>query len=475
MMSEKNGRRAKIVCTIGPAVASLTGIRNLVAAGMDVARLNFSHGTHPEHAQLYRWVRQAADEAGRSVGVLADLQGPKIRLGTFANGPVMLPTGKSIVITTEPTEGTADRVSTTYAGLAADVRPGNRLLVDDGNVALKVTSVTATSVTCLITEGGVVSDNKGISLPETDIRAATFSDKDAADLRFALTLGIDMVALSFVRDAEDATLPRQVVASMGRSAGILAKIETPQAVKKLTDISASFDGLMIARGDLGVELPLEQVPLVQKRGIKLSRKAGKPVIVATQMLESMVSRPRPTRAEVSDVANAVLDGADALMLSAETSVGRHPDSAVATMARIIEMTENADEVQIPPIDVSLETRSAALARAATEIAANIDASALAAFSETGATARRVARHRPDIPIVAFTPSEIVQHQLALSWGVQAFTVPKVATTDDMIRQVDSALRGLGHKRGELAVIVAGTPSGQSGTTNTIRVHRLGEL
>jgi pyruvate kinase len=339
---------------------------------------------------------------------------------------------------------------------------------------LKVTSVTATEVTCLVTEGGVVSDNKGISLPEVDIRAATFSDKDAADLRFALTLGVDMVALSFVRDAEDVTLARQVVASMGRSAGILAKIETPQAVKKLTDITASFDGLMIARGDLGVELPLEQVPLIQKRGTSLSRKAGKPVIVATQMLESMVSRPRPTRAEVSDVANAVLDGADALMLSAETSVGRHPDSAVATMARIIETTENASERQSPPIAVSLETRSAALARAATEIAANIDACALAAFSETGATARRVARHRPDTPIVAFTTSDIVQHQLALSWGVQAFTVPKLATTDDMIRQVDSALRRLGHKRGELAVIVAGTPSGQSGTTNTIRVHRLGE-
>jgi len=232
--------------------------------------------------------------------------------------------------------------------------------------------------------------------------------------------------------------------------------------------------LMIARGDLGVELPLEQVPLIQKRGTNLSRKAGKPVIVATQMLESMVSNPRPTRAEVSDVANAVLDGADALMLSAETSVGQNPDSAVATMTRIIEMTENAGDVQIPPIDVSLETRSAALARAATEIAANIDACALAAFSETGATARRVARHRPDTPIVAFTTSDIVQHQLALSWGVQAFTVPKLATTDEMIRQVDSSLRRLGHQRGELAVIVAGTPSGQSGTTNTIRVHRLGE-
>src|SRR5262252_5455600 len=266
MMNEKKGRRAKIVCTLGPAVASPTGMRNLVAAGMDVARLNFSHGTHPEHAQLYHWVRQAANEAGRSVGVLADLQGPK---------------------------------------------------------------------TCLVTEGGVVSDNKGISLPEVDIRAATFSDKDAADLRFALTLGADMVALSFVRDADDVTLAREVVASMGRSVGILAKIETPQAVKKLADITASFDGLMIARADLGVELPLEQVPLIQKRGISLSRKAGKPVIVATQMLESMVSRPRPTRAEVSDVANAVLDGADALMLSAETSVGQNPDSAVATMARVI--------------------------------------------------------------------------------------------------------------------------------------------
>lgn len=475
MNSQQKPRRAKIVGTLGPAVASLEGVRKLVAAGLDVARLNFSHGSQDEHARFCHWVRQAADEAGRNVAVLADLQGPKIRLGTFAGGPVTLEAGRSIEITTEPADGTADRVSTTYAGLPGDARAGHRLLIDDGAVALEVTGVTRTSVTCRVTEGGVVSDHKGISLPESDIRAPTLSGKDTADLRFALDLGVDIVALSFVRDPGDAGQAREVMAAAGRPASLLAKIETPQAVSKLAAITAAFDGVMIARGDLGVELPLEQVPLLQKRAIELAREEFKPVIVATQMLEAMITHPRPTRAEVSDVANAVLDGADALMLSAETSVGAHPDSAVATMARIIETTENSHEAHRGAVEVSLAAPPAALARAAADIAANTTASALAVFSETGTTARSVARHHPDVPIVAFTPSEAVRHQLAPSWGVQAFTMPRVASTDDMVRQVDSALRRLGHPRGELAVIVASAPSSRSGSTDTIRLHRLGEV
>jgi pyruvate kinase len=470
------GRRAKIVCTLGPATPDLESVRQLLVSGMDVARLNLSHGSHDEHARCYGWVRQAGDETGHAVAVLADLQGPKIRLGTFVGGRAAWVAGDRVVITTEDVPGAAERVSTTYGGLPGDVHPGDSLLVDDGNLVLEVIGADVTDVTCRVVVGGPVSDHKGLSLPGVDLAVPTLSDKDLTDLRFALKLSVDMVALSFVRHPDDAEAVRQVLRETGSSAGVIAKIEKPQAVAYLPEIVAAFDGIMLARGDLGVETPLEQVPLVQKRGIRLAREAGKPVIVATQMLESMITQSRPTRAEVSDVATAVFDGADALMLSAETSVGANPHQAVLTMARIIHAAEAEAVGHFPPIEAPLGMSSAALAAAAIEVAVDVQACALVVFTQTGATARRLARHRPAVPILAFTPEPVVRSQLALSWGVETFIVPTVATTDEMVRQVDGALQQTGRAgAGDRVVIVAGTPPGQPGTTNTMRVHRIGDV
>src|SRR2546421_5415397 len=315
-------------------------MRALVDAGMDVARMNFSHGSHGDHKEVYDLIRAAAAESGRAVGILADLQGPKIRLGTFAGGPVEWHNGDVVRITVEDVAGTHDRVSTTYKGLAADAKVGDRLLVDDGKVGLVVKAVEGPDVVCEVTEGGPVSNNKGLSLPGMDVSVPALSEKDIDDLEFALSLGVDFIALSFVRSPADIDLVHQVMdrAGSGRLP-VIAKIEKPEAVYNLEAIVLAFDAVMVARGDLGVELPLEQVPLVQKRAIQICRENAKPVIVATQMLESMINNSRPTRAEASDVANAVLDGTDALMLSGETSVGRYPVLAVSTMARIISTTE----------------------------------------------------------------------------------------------------------------------------------------
>ncbi|MGD0254189.1 MAG: pyruvate kinase [Acidimicrobiales bacterium] len=468
-------RRAKIICTLGPATPDLPSVRNLVTSGMDVARLNLSHGNHDEHARRYEWVRQAGDETGRAVAVLADLQGPKIRLGTFSSGRAVWTTGDRVVITTEDVPGTAERVSTTYVGFPGIVHPGDSLLVDDGNLVLEVIGVEAVDVACRVVTGGNVSDHKSLSLPGIDLAVPALTDKDLIDLRFALKLRVDMVALSFVRQADDAKKIRQVLRETGSPAGVIAKVEKPQAVSQLSEIVAAFDAIMIARGDLGVETPLEQVPLVQKRVIRLAREAGKPVIVATQMLESMITLARPTRAEASDVATAVFDGADALMLSGETSVGANPRQAVDTMARIIEAAESEAVGHLPPIESHLGTSGAALAAAAIEVATDVQAAALVAFTQTGATARRLARARPVVPILAFTPEPVVRSQLALSWGVETFIVPTAATTDGMVRQVDEALQATGRAGdGDRVVIVAGTPPGQPGSTNTVRVHRIGD-
>jgi pyruvate kinase len=443
---------------------------------MDVARLNLSHGTHDEHALLYGWVRQAGDETAHAVAVLADLQGPKIRLGTFVGGRATWAAEDRVVITTEDVPGTAERVSTTYRGLPGDVHPGDSLLVDDGNLQLEVVKVDGPDVTCRVVSGGPVSDHKGLSLPGVDLSAPVLSDKDLADLHFALELGVDLVALSFVRHPDDAKAVRKVLSELGSSAQVVAKIEKPEAVAHLPEVVAAFDAVLLARGDLGVETPLEQVPLVQKQAVHLAREAGKPVIIATQMLESMITHPRPTRAEVSDVATAVFDGADALMLSAETSVGANPHQVVVTMARIIEAAEAKAVGHLPPIEAPLRTSSAALTAAAVEVARDLQACALVAFTQTGATARRLARHRPAVPILAFTPEPVVRSQLALSWGVETFIVPTVATTDDMVRQVDEALQLTGRGAvGDRVVVVAGTPPGRPGTTNTVRVHRIGDV
>ncbi|MDG6109753.1 pyruvate kinase [Dactylosporangium aurantiacum] len=468
-------RRAKIVCTLGPATSSPERIRGLVDAGMDVARLNFSHGSHEDHAAVFALVREAAAAAGRSVGILADLQGPKIRLGRFANGPHEWRTGDTAVITSDDVIGTADRVSCTYTKLPQEVKAGDRLLIDDGKVAVEVTGVEGNDITVLVTEGGMVSNNKGVSLPNVAVSVPALSEKDAEDLRFALQLGADWIALSFVRSPDDIKLVHEIMDEERVHRPVIAKVEKPEAVAALEQIVAAFDGVMVARGDLGVEMPLEQVPLVQKRAVQLCRESAKPVIVATQMLDSMIENARPTRAEASDVANAVLDGADAVMLSGETSVGRYPILTVSTMARIIATTEGGS-LSVPRLQHDPRTRGGALTSAASNIARNIGAKALVAFSQTGDTVRRLARLHCELPLLAFTPEPTVRNQLALSWGVQTFDVPFVQHTDEMFQQVDMAMAGLPWlSAGDDVVIVAGSPPGTPGSTNTLRVHQLGAL
>jgi pyruvate kinase len=469
-------RRAKIVCTLGPATASEEGVLALVEAGMDVARINRSHGTYAEHEAVYRWVRAASDKTGRGVGVLVDLQGPKIRLGRLASGPVMLQTGADFTITTEAVPGDAREASTTYAGLAGDVREGDQLLIDDGNVALRCLSVEGTRVLTTVVEGGRISDNKGINLPGVLVSAPAMSEKDVEDLRWALRLRADMIALSFVRQASDVEQVWAVMDEEGARLPVLAKIEKPEAVENLKAIVSAFDGIMVARGDLGVELPLEDVPLVQAQAVALARRLAKPVIVATQMLESMISASRPTRAEASDVAGAVLDGADALMLSGETSVGAHPFEAVRTMARIAAKIEDNALDKIPPLGGAPRTQSGAITRAAADVGDTLGARYLVAFTSSGDSARRMSRLRSPIPLLAFTPEPAVRSQLSLSWGVETFLTPMVTHTDDMVRQVDRLLLEAGRaKLGDLVVIVAGTPPGRTGSTNTLQVHIIGDV
>jgi pyruvate kinase len=469
-------RHAKIVCTLGPATDSPERARALVEAGVDVARLNFSHGSHADHGRRFHEIRQAAEAAGRNVAVLADLQGPKIRLGRFAEGSAVWATGERVRITVEDILGDHDRVSTTYKALADDVRPGDKLLVDDGNVALIAVDVeNGTDVVCDVTEGGTVSDSKGLSLPGVSVSVPALSDKDADDLEFALRLGVDYIALSFVRHPDDVKLVHRVMDSVGVRRPVIAKLEKPEAVERLEDIVLAFDGMMVARGDLGVEMPLEEVPMVQKRAIQCCRENAKPVIVATQMLESMITHSRPTRAEASDVANAVLDGADAVMLSGETSVGRYPVQAVATMSRIIRSVEESGS-GVGGLQHIPRTSGGAIAKAAMDIGDALGAVALVAFTQSGDTARRLSRLQPSQRLLVFTPVESVQRQMALIWGAEAYLVWTVKTTDDMVRQVDSALlnRSVCHPH-DLVVVVAGTPPSTPGSTNTIRVHHIGTV
>ncbi|SFR20769.1 pyruvate kinase [Lentzea waywayandensis] len=437
--------------------------------------MNFSHGSHADHKQVYDMVRAAADESGRAVGILADLQGPKIRLGRFAAGPVDWNTGDIVRITVEDVEGTHDRVSTTYKELAKDAKVGDRMLVDDGKVALVVVDVEGSDVVAEVTEGGPVSNNKGLSLPGMDVSVPALSEKDIEDLEFALSLGVDFIALSFVRSPADIDLVHQIMDRSGsKRLPVIAKIEKPEAVDNLEAIVLAFDGVMVARGDLGVELPLEHVPLVQKRAIQIARENAKPVIVATQMLDSMITNSRPTRAETSDVANAVLDGADALMLSGETSVGRYAIESVQTMGRIIEAVET-ESVVVPPLTHVPRTKRGVISYAARDIGERLNAKALVAFTQSGDTVRRLARLHTHLPLLAFTPEPAVRSQLALTWGTETFLVPRVESTDEMVRQVDVAMIEIGrYQAGDLMVVVAGSPPGTIGSTNLIRVHRLGE-
>lgn len=469
-------RKAKIVCTLGPVTNSYEQIRTLIESGMNVARMNLSHGVYADHEAVYANVRQAAADLGRNVAVLVDLQGPKIRLGKFADGKHDLAVGDTFVITTDDVAGTKDRVSTTFKGLPGDCRPGDLLLIDDGKVSIRVTEVSDTDVTTVVEVPGTVSDSKGINLPGVAVSVPAMSEKDIADLRWGLRLGADLIALSFVRDAHDMDDVLRIMNEEGIRRPVIAKIEKPQAVRALRQIVGAFDGIMVARGDLGVELPLEQVPIVQKRAIELARRNAKPVIVATQVLESMITAPRPTRAEASDCANAILDGADAVMLSGETSVGAYPFECVRTMDRIITNTEENGADRILPLGTIPHTRGGAITRAAWEIGEQLSAQYIVTFTESGDTARRLSRLRPTIPLLALTPYEHVRHQLSLSWGIEAHLVPMQQDTDAMVRVVDDLLREhKGLQPGDLVIVAAGSPPGVHGSTNTLRVHRIGDL
>ena len=460
---------------MGPAVEAPDKVDALIAAGMNMARLNLSHGGYEEHQARLDRVRAAAAKAGKAVAILVDLQGPKIRLARFENGPHDLARGDIFTITTDEVSGTKERVGTTYKGLPGDCKPGDRILIDDGKVTVEVIEVKGNDVVTKCIEPGAVSNNKGINLPGVAVSVPALSEKDREDLRWGLRAGADFIALSFVRNAADIDDVHKIMDEEGIRRPVIAKIEKPQAVDNLEEIVNAFDGIMVARGDLGVEMPIEEVPLVQKRCITLARDAAKPVIVATQMLDSMITNSRPTRAESTDCANAVLDGADALMLSGETSVGDFAIEAVVTMARIIERTEEVMLDRIPGLSHAPRTKGGAITKAAVEVGAIVDAKYLVAFTQSGDSARRMSRLRSPIKILALTPENSVYNQLALSWGVEPMITPMVSHTDEMVKQVDAILiESKRANKGENVVIVAGSPPGIPGSTNAMRVHRVGD-
>jgi pyruvate kinase len=472
-------RRTKIICTIGPASGSAEQLEQLAAAGMDVARLNFSHGTHAEHAEVVRRIRQGAERWSRPVAILQDLQGPKVRLGTFGvggGGRVDLEGGEVFTLTAHPVVGTAERASVSHPEYLKEVRPGDQIWMDDGLIQLQVEETTADGVRCRVTVGGRVSDHKGISLPHVPLPVSCLTEKDKEDLRFGIRQGIDFVAISFVRSAADIGEVRKFLHEQGANLPIVAKLERQEVIAKLSGILTMVDAVMVARGDLGLDVPLEEVPHIQKEVIRQARAAKVPVIVATQMLESMVTHLRPTRAEVSDVSTAIFDGADAIMLSAETATGRYPVEAVQVMARIAERAEQAvlrgerprrhrEGVGFPE----------AISDAAATAAHVLGARAIVAFTQSGFSARLISQERPDVPIIALTPFVEVQRRLALSWGVSSRLIRKVETTDEMIEEVEATLLGDGSVRtNDVIVIISGSPMWVTGTTNLLKLHRVGE-
>lgn len=472
-------RRTKIVCTIGPASEKPEQVRQLLLAGMDVARLNFSHGSHAEHKRRINTLRAVAQEMGRPLAIMLDNRGPEIRLGTFRGGQVKLAEGDVFVLTTRPVTGDRTQVHVTYPDLPRDVRPGQTILLADGALALEVLETTADEVRCRVKNGGELSDRKKVNLPGTTVSLPPLSEQDVKDLTFGVENGVDFVAASFIRKAEDVLEIRRVLEERGADIPIIAKIESREGVANIDAILRVADGVMVARGDLGIEIPAEDVPLIQKMIIRKANRLGKPVITATQMLESMVTSPRPTRAEASDVANAILDGSDAVMLSEETATGNYPVEAVATMARIAERAEEA----LPYAeflarsggseDVSVTN---AISHATCAMASALRAAAILVSTSSGYTARMVARNRPAAPIIAVTPSEAVVRRLMLVWGVIPQWAPATANTDEMIdRAVDTALSHGYIRQGDLVIITAGVPAGVAGTTNLIKVQVVGDI
>ncbi len=448
-------------------------MEEIIRAGLDVARFNMSHGDHDEHARRLAETRAAAEAVGKTVGLVADLQGPKIRLGVFAEGKVELTHGQTFTITTDDVLGDANRASTTYKGLPGDVQPGDRILIDDGNIGLEAVEVRGNDVVTTVTVAGPVSNHKGINLPGVAVNVPALSDKDEEDLRWALRNDFDMIALSFVRRASDINRVHEIMDEEGVHLPVIAKLEKPQAIENLDEIIDAFDGFMVARGDLGVEMPLEEVPLVQKTIVRKARMWAKPVIVATQMLDSMIANPRPTRAEASDVANAILDGADAVMLSGETSVGAFPIITVQTMANIVENTEKQGLGNIAKIEWDPHTTGGVIALAATTSGQQLGAKFLIAFTQSGDTARRMSRLRPDIPLLAFTPDEKTAHWLTLCWGASVIKTPNYGSNEEMVTAVNRQLQEMElAEQNDVVIIVFGSPMGVVGKTNTMRVHRL---
>jgi pyruvate kinase len=465
-------RRAKIVCTIGPASASKGVLMGLIRGGMDVARLNFSHGDHEFHGKAIRLIREGAGNYGRPVAVLQDLQGIKIRTGPVEGGAVPLIKGRELLVSPGTALGSTQRIYVSYPGLLRHAKPGDRILLDDGLMELRVEGKARGALLTRVREGGVLGDRKGVNFPGLRISMRSFTEKDASDLAFGLKMGVDCVAVSFVREASDIRAVRAWLKDRGRSLPLIAKIEKPEALENMDAIIAEADGLMVARGDLGVEIPPEEVPLIQKELIEKTNRMGKPVITATQMLESMTEHLRPTRAEATDVANAVIDGTDALMLSAETSVGKYPLEALAMMDRIIRRTEA--ELQVKSSYVHGRSFSEAVAEAAARAAEDIGARHIVAFTQSGFTARLLSKCRPSVPIVAFTPSEEVLKRMSLYWGVSPKLMRPLRSTDEVFQAVEAALlREKMAKRGDSVVITASTPILGEGKTNLIKLHRIG--
>jgi pyruvate kinase len=471
--------RTKIVCTIGPASSSVEQLDRLAKAGMDVARLNFSHGTHAEHAEVIRRIREGEARWGRPVAILQDLQGPKLRLGTFGpggGGRVDLEPGTTFTLTGKQVVGTAERATITHPEYLTEVRPGDQIWMDDGMIQLRVEQVTPEGVQCRVVAGGRISDHKGIQLPHVSLPTSCLTLKDREDLRFGIQHGIDFVAISFVRSVADIAEVRKFLHAQGAELPIVAKLERQEVIANLSGIMTMVDAVMVARGDLGVDVPLEEVPHIQKEIIRHARAAKVPVIVATQMLESMVTHIRPTRAEVSDVTTAIFDGADAIMLSAETATGRYPAEAVAVMARVAERAERAViGVPGPPSRLDGVGFPEAISDAAATAARVLKARAIVAFTQSGFSARLISQERPDVPIIALTPFVEVQRRLGLSWGVSSRLIRKVETTDEMLEEVEATLLGDGTVRvNDILVIISGAPMWVTGTTNLLKLHRVGE-
>jgi len=472
-------RKTKIVCTIGPASEQVETLKELIHAGMNVARLNFSHGDYQEHGNRIINIRQAAEQTKKTVAILLDTKGPEIRTGILGVSEIELKQGETIVLTTEEIIGDRSRISVSYQGLAEDVHPGSRILVDDGLIGLEVEKVEGTEIHCKILNTGIIKSKKGVNVPGVKINLPGITAKDAADIRFGIEQGLDIIAASFVRKAQDVLEIRSILEERHADILIISKIENHEGVENIDEILQVSDGIMVARGDLGVEIPAEEVPLVQKMIIEKCNKAGKPVITATQMLDSMQRNPRPTRAEASDVANAIFDGTDAIMLSGETAAGKYPVESVVTMTRIAIKTEEAlnyAEIFAKRSKLQQTNVTDAISQAVVDTATDLNAKAILTPTESGQTANLVSKYRPLSPIIAITPNEKVMKKLSLTWGVYPVLGQRIENTDEMLQAaVDAALEVGYIHQGDLVIITAGVPVGKVGTTNLMKVHLVGDV